>query len=66
MAHERAPGETHLFTLRLWREDLGAEQSEWRGKVVHTRSGEARYFRDCATLLAFVQACLGDPHGDDA
>jgi hypothetical protein len=30
MAHERAPGETHLFTLWLWREDLGAEQSEWR------------------------------------
>jgi hypothetical protein len=64
MAHEQVHGETHLFTLRLWREDLGAEQSEWRGKIVHVRSGETRYVRDWATLLAFIQARLGGPQGD--
>src|SRR5947208_1570129 len=59
MAHERAPGETHLFTLRLWREDRGAGQSEGRGKVVHTRRGEARHLRGWPTLLAFVQVSRG-------
>lgn len=59
--HPRA--QAHLFTIRLWREDLDANESEWRGKVVHTRTGEARYFRDWITLLAFVRACAQDTAG---
>lgn len=54
---------SHLFTIRLWRETLDATQSEWRGRVVHARSGETRYFRDWAALLAFVQVCLAEPQG---
>jgi hypothetical protein len=24
---------SHLFTVRVWREDLGHSQTEWRGEV---------------------------------
>jgi hypothetical protein len=45
---------SQLFTVRVWLEDLGDGRSEWRGKVQHTLSGEARYFRDWQTLVAFM------------
>jgi hypothetical protein len=53
---------SHLFMLRLWPEDLGSGQTDWRGKVQHVNSGEARYFRDWPTLEAFVEGLL---HGSD-
>jgi len=53
---------THLFTLRLWPEALGDDQIEWRGKVQHVLSGEARYFRDWTALVAFLLETL--PHLD--
>jgi hypothetical protein len=43
-----------LFTVRVWLEDLGDGRSEWRGKVQHTLDGEACYFRDWQTLVAFI------------
>lgn len=46
---------SHLFTVRVWREELGAGRVEWRGKVQHALSGEARYFREWAELIAFVR-----------
>jgi hypothetical protein len=49
---------SHLFTLRLWPEALGDGQTEWRGKVQHVLSGEARYFRDWEALVAFLQEAL--------
>ena len=49
---------SHLFTVRVWREDLGEGQAEWRGKVQHTTSGEARYFRDWPMLIAYIQEML--------
>lgn len=54
---------THLFTLRLWAEDLGDDRREWRGKVQHVLSGEARYFRDWRTLISFLLELL--PRDDD-
>jgi hypothetical protein len=45
---------SQLFTVRVWLEDLGDGRSEWRGKVQHTLSGEARYFRDWQTLVTFM------------
>jgi hypothetical protein len=51
---------SHLFTLRLWLEDLGDGRADWRGKVQHVNSGEARYFRDWPTLEAFVRQQLGE------
>ena len=45
---------SHLFVLRLWPEDIGSGQTNWRGKVQHVNSGEVRYFRDWPALEAFV------------
>jgi len=49
---------SHLFTVRLWLEDLGEGRTEWRGKVQHVTRGEARYFRDWAMLIAALQEML--------
>lgn len=51
---------SQLFTVRVWLEELGNGQTEWRGKVQHVASGEVRYFRDWSTLVAFCNRCL-DP-----
>lgn len=56
--HLKLPQHSHLFTVRVWREDLGQGRSEWRGKVQHVLSGEVRYFRDWATLIAALQEML--------
>src|SRR4051812_29010670 len=47
-----------LFTLRLWHEQLGEGQMEWRGKVQYTASGETLYFRQWGLLLEFLQEIL--------
>jgi hypothetical protein len=57
------PSRSYLFTLRLWREDLGHSQSEWRGEVHEVESREVRYFRDWSALLTLVQAMLPEPEG---
>ena len=59
---------SHLFTVRLWLEPLGNGQTEWRGKVQHVPSGEARYFRDWQALQAFLEWKLQplDGAGDSA
>jgi hypothetical protein len=49
---------SQLFMLRLWPENVGSGQTDWRGKVQHVNSGEARYFRDWPTLEAFVEGLL--------
>lgn len=53
-----------LFTVRVWRERVGNERTEIRGKVQHVLTGETRYFRDWQTLRAFVTAELAE--WDDA
>ncbi len=62
MTQDQTQHRTHLFTLRMWAEVLGDGQIEWRGKVQHILSGEARYFRDWSTLIAYMQEML--PTGD--
>ena len=49
---------SHLFMLRLWPEDLGNGQTDWRGSIQHVSSGEARYFRDWPTVETFVEGLL--------
>lgn len=61
MERERSQRRSDLFTVRLWQEELGIGQTEVRGKVQHVSSGEARYFRDWPTLIAFLQALLSAP-----
>lgn len=52
------PHRSHLFTLRLWAEEMCDDQTEWRGEVRHVTSGETRYFRDWATLVTFLLTML--------
>jgi len=50
---------TH-FVLQIWAEPPLDGQVEWRGKIHHPASGEARYFRDWPTMLAFLETTLTD------
>lgn len=59
MSTERLSTPTHLFTVRLWAEELDYGKAEWRGKVTHVLSGETRYFREWAdgdnlSVLSFL------------
>ena len=58
MTQGRTHHRTHLFTIRMWAEVLGDGQIEWRGKVQHVLSGEARYFRAWDTLITCLQDML--------
>ncbi|OQA45744.1 MAG: hypothetical protein BWY52_01157 [Chloroflexi bacterium ADurb.Bin325] len=58
MDQHRISHQSELFTVRMWPEDLGEGQVEWRGKVQHAISGETRYFRDWSALLAFFAEVL--------
>jgi hypothetical protein len=46
-----------LFTVRVWMEPMQGD-AEWRGKVHHLHSGEARYFRDWRMLVEFIEAIV--------
>ncbi len=56
---EQPAQRSHLFTLRLWQEALGDGESDWRGKIQHVISGEARYFRGWPALEAFLEEVAG-------
>jgi hypothetical protein len=49
---------SHLVTIRLWQEELGSGRSEWRGQLQLVASGETRYFRDWAALVAHLDEML--------
>jgi hypothetical protein len=55
---------SHLFTVRVWQEELGNGQKEWRGKVQQVHSGEVRYFREWPTLVAALLKMLSEPDSD--
>ena len=56
---------SHLFTVRIWSEDLGDGRADWRGKVQHALSGETRYFRDCPSVVAFLLALVPPAYGSE-
>lgn len=59
MDEERLSHSSELFTVRLWPEELGEGEIEWRGRVQHALSGRSGYFRDWSGLLAFLSDFLG-------
>lgn len=65
MSKDFYPRHSQLFTVRLWREELGNGQSEWRGQVQHIVSGEMRYFREWPPLEAFLLTKLQTEPGDE-
>ena len=63
---DRQQHHSHLFTVRLWLENLGAGRAAWRGQVQHVLSGETHYFRDWPRLIALLRAMLPFAEGDSA
>jgi hypothetical protein len=55
---------SYLFTVKLWQEEIGAEQSEWRGKAQLLSSREARYFRGLGQLASLLLSLLPAPETD--
>ncbi len=53
---------SHLFTVRVWQEELGGGQVEWRGRAQDIATGAAAYFRDWPGLIA-VLSCLVETAG---
>ena len=51
-----------LFLVRVWPEEAGDGQLEWRGKIQHVLSGEARPFCDWRELINTLLDLL--PQGD--
>ena len=51
---------SHLFTLRLWLEEVPGGEQEWRGRICDAASGEVRYFREWASLIPLLLAMLRD------
>lgn len=58
MSPEHLSTPSYLYIIRLWPEDLGNGEVEWRGQVQHVLSGEAHYFRRWAELIAHLQAMV--------
>lgn len=53
------------FILDVAEEELGDNQSEWRGQVQHVPSGETRYFREWSSLQAFLLTKLQGSDNDE-
>ncbi|MFL5732143.1 MAG: hypothetical protein ACJ78Q_02985 [Chloroflexia bacterium] len=52
---------SHLFTLRVWPEDLGDGRVEWRGRIHHAATSETHSFRDWEAMLGFLKSTLDLP-----
>lgn len=56
---------SHLFTLRVWVEDVGNGRTEFRGTLKHVLSGETRHFRSWPTLIQCLKAfCIDEQNLD--
>ena len=55
---------SHLFTVRVWQEDLGEGQTEWRGQVLLVTSGDVRYFREWSALAPLLVTMLAEASVD--
>lgn len=60
MSSDSTNRQSHLFTLRLWAEEVEEGQTEWRGRVHYVTGDEVRYFRDWPSLIPLLLAMLRD------
>ena len=58
MSNEQNTRQERLFTLRLWTEEVAADQHEWRGRLYDTTTGDVRYFREWAALIPLLLAMV--------
>jgi hypothetical protein len=63
MEQEQLHPRPHLFTLRIWQEDLGKGEAEWRGRVQNVAGGETVFFRDWPGLISTLQRLMATTAG---
>ncbi len=63
MQPEQGHSNSHLFTVRLWREHLGEQAWEVRCQVRHVASGETRHFRDWSQFTGYLVDKLNQVEG---
>jgi hypothetical protein len=51
---------SHLFTVNVWEEQIGSDQTEWRGKVQLLTTREVHYFRDWTALAPLLLKMLSE------
>jgi hypothetical protein len=51
---------THLFTIRVWAEQLEEGIHEWRGKIQNVSQNEGYYFRGWQDLVELLQTLVSD------
>lgn len=51
---------SHLFTVRVWQEEISHTDAEWRGRLQHVPSGQVYYFRNWGTLIRHLLSMLPD------
>ena len=51
---------SYLFTVRVWQEEIGTDQVEWRGKVQLVTNGDVRYFREWTALAPLLLTMLSE------
>ncbi len=49
---------SHLFTLRVWPEEIEEGRTEWRGKIQWVVGGDTLYFRDWEVMMSFLLRTL--------
>ena len=52
-------GRSQLFLLRLWPDDEGGPDGEWRARLQHVFSGETHTFRACPRLVDVLLGLSG-------
>jgi hypothetical protein len=55
---------SHLFTVRVWEEEVGTDQTEWRGKIQLFTNGDVRYFREWAALVPLLLMMLSESESE--
>ena len=56
---------SHLFTIRVWEEETGTNQTEWRGKIQLITNGEVRYFCEWTALAPLLVALLTEFNAEE-
>jgi hypothetical protein len=46
--------------VRVWQEEIGTDQVEWRGKVQLVTNGDVRYFRGWTALAPLLLTMLSE------
>jgi hypothetical protein len=52
--------DSYLFLIRLWPDKENGGDPEWRAKVQHVKSGQARYLQDPPALYDTILAMLDE------